>query len=283
MKHLCRNLSATLFLAVFSATWVNAQSSSLDFGSNLSLASANGAGGSSAASGGKTGTAEVGPFSRLALGAGISVEGVNLEATTIVSRYFNVRATGDVFRYTDNNISSNGFNAAAKLNLASARASLDIYPFPKHGLRFSPGVMFYNQNALSGTVTVAGGQSFTLDGTSFTSSSSNPVTGTVNLGLNTQKPAFTITTGWGNQISRKGGHLSFPVEVGIALIGSPGVNLALVSGQVCDSEGDCQNVATDAQVQSALQAQIGKYNHDLDPLKTFPILSFGVAYNFKIR
>jgi hypothetical protein len=213
----------------------------------------------------------------------MSVEGVNLEATTIVGRYFNLRGTGDVFQYSVNNISTNGFDASAKLNLGSARASLDIYPFPNHGLRFSPGVMFYNQNALSGTVTVAGGQDFTLNGMSFTSSSSNPVTGTVNLGLNTQKPAFTITTGWGNQISRRGGHLSFPVEVGVALIGTPGVNLALVSGQVCDSEGNCQNVATDTQLQSDLQAQIAKYKHDLDPLKTFPILSFGVAYNFKIR
>jgi hypothetical protein len=279
-------------LAVLSATGAKAQSSSLDFGSNLSLATANGAVSSAASSGAAAGEAgsgskgggvEVGPFSRLALGAGISIEGVNLEATTIVSRYFNVRATGDVFQYTDNNISTNGFNAAAKLNLGSARASLDIYPFPTHGLRFSPGVMFYNQNALSGTVTVAGGQNFTLNGMSFTSSNTNPVTGTVNLGLNTQKPAFSITTGWGNQISRKGGHLSFPVEVGVALIGSPSVNLALVSGQVCDGEGDCQNVATDTQVQTALQAQIAKYKHDLDPLKTFPILSFGVAYNFKIR
>jgi ubiquinone biosynthesis protein Coq4 len=42
-------------------------------------------------------------------------------------------------------------------------------------------------------------------------------------------------------------------------------------------------VATDQSVQTNLKTQIDKYKSDLDPLKTYPIVSFGVAYNFKIR
>lgn len=223
------------------------------------------------------------PFSRIAVGVGFSPLGVNLAATTNLNRYFNVRGTGNVFQYNVDNISTNGFDATAKLNLASAGVALDVYPFPNHGLRLSPGLLFYNSNSLSGTVTVEGGNSVTLNGTDYTSSSTNPVKGTANVGLHSTSPAFTITTGWGNQISRKGGHWSFPVEIGIALIGTPAVNINLTSGAVCDFEGSCQDVTTDKQLQSDLQAQIAKYKHDLDPLKTFPILSFGISYNFKIR
>jgi hypothetical protein len=102
--------------------------------------------------------------------------------------------------------------------------------------------------------------------------------------LHTQKTAFTATTGWGNVIPRKGGHLSFPFEIGVAFIGSPTLDIALNSGQVCDAQGqNCVNVATDQNVQDNLKKQIDKYKSDLDPLKTYPIVSFGIAYNFKIR
>ena len=78
--------------------------------------------------------------------------------------------------------------------------------------------------------------------------------------------------------------MSFPVELGVAFIGAPALNIALTSGQVCDANGqNCVDVATDQSVQSNLQAQIAKYKSDLDPLKTYPIASFGVAYSFHVR
>jgi hypothetical protein len=226
------------------------------------------------------------PFSRLGLSAGVGAGGINLQAATNVNRYINLRLVGNVFNYTVSNINTNGMNLNGKLNLASTGLSVDLYPFPYHGLRFSPGVLMYNQNSANATVTVAGGTSFTLDNTTFYSSTSNPVTGAGNLGLNTQNPAFTMTAGWGNLISRRGGHFSIPIEIGAAFVGTPKLNLALVSGQVCtDPQGtqNCQDVATDTEVQSDLQAQIVKYQNDLNPLKVYPIFSVGIGYNFKIR
>jgi len=224
------------------------------------------------------------PFSRLALGGGVGVMGVNLQAATNVNRYLNLRATGNYLNYTVNDISTNGFNVDAKMNFATAGASLDFYPFPTHGLRFSPGVLFHNTNEANATFTVQGGTSFTLNDYDYYASSTNPVKGFGTFGVHKQNPAFTITTGWGNMISRKGGHLSFPFELGVALVGAPAINVALNSGQVCDAQGlNCVDVATDADVQTNLQAQVAKYKSDLDPLKTFPIVSFGVAYNFRIR
>lgn len=223
------------------------------------------------------------PFSRLAFSSGASPLGIRLMAATNINRYMNVRATGAIFKYTDSNISVSDFNVNAHLNFASAGASLDIYPFPSHGFRISPGLLFYNDNGISGDFSVQGGSSFTLNNTTYYASSTNPVTGHGGLGLNSQNPAFTITTGWGNMIRRKG-HFSFPFEVGVALVGQPSLYIALNSGQVCDAQGVyCANVASDANLQSDLKAQIAKYKKDLNPLKTYPIISGGIAYSFRIR
>lgn len=228
--------------------------------------------------------ASQGPFSRIAIGGGFSPLGVNLLLATNLGQHMNVRATGNVFNYTANNITTNGFDVDANLNMASAGVSLDVYPFPKHGFHVSPGLLFYNKNAADATFKVAGGTSFTLDNYTYYASSTNPVEGTGTFGLHSQNPAFTITGGWGNVIPRKGGHWSYPVEVGVALIGSPTVNIALSQGQVCDVNGlNCVDVATDQDVQANLQAQVAKYKSNLDPLKTYPIVSFGVAYAFHIR
>jgi hypothetical protein len=73
-------------------------------------------------------------------------------------------------------------------------------------------------------------------------------------------------------------------EAGVALVGEPSLYIVLNSGQVCDAGGvHCVNVAGDAQLQWNLQAQTAKYKSDLDPLKTHPIVSGGVAYSFWIR
>jgi len=224
-----------------------------------------------------------GPLSRFAVGGGISSLGINVSAATNLSRYLNIRGTGNVFNYTVNNISSNGFNVGAKLDMSSAGTALDLYPFPNHGFRVSPGVMFYNQNAANATFNVAGGTSFTLNKQTFYASSSNPISGTGSLNLHKQNPAFTATTGWGNMVGPHG-HLSFPVEIGAAFVGPPALNIALTSGQVCDLSGlNCMDIATDANVQANLQAQVAKYQNDLNPLKIYPILSFGVAYSINTR
>ncbi|MGP8253424.1 MAG: hypothetical protein ACLQHF_15445 [Terracidiphilus sp.] len=226
------------------------------------------------------------PFSRLALAGGIGAGGINLQAAANVNRYINLRMVGNVFNYTVSNVNTNGLTLNGKLNLASAGLSVDLYPFPYHGLRFSPGVLFYNQNSANATVTVSGGTSFKLNDIEYYSSPAAPVQGAGSLGLNAQNPAFTMTAGWGNLISRRGGHFSIPFEIGAAFVGTPKLNLALTSGQVCSNpqgtEG-CQDIATDTDVQSNLQSQISKYQNDLSPLKVYPIISVGIGYNFKIR
>jgi hypothetical protein len=246
--------------------------------------SADGGGGQVLASPLRGSSGTMGPLSRFALGGGISTIGINLQAATNLSRHLNLRASGNYFNYTVNNITTNGFTVGAKLNFASAGASVDFYPFPNHGFRLSPGALFYNHNAATATFTVAGGTSFTLNDTTYYASASNPVLGNGGLGLHTQNPALTMTTGWGNMIPRKGGYLSFPFEIGAAFTGAPSLNIALTSGQICDAQGqNCVNVATDASVQQNLAAQVAKYTKDLNVLGIYPIVSGGLAYSFRNR
>ena len=226
------------------------------------------------------------PFSRLALGGGISAMGVHLQAAVNATRHFNLRGTGAFFNYTDSNISTNGFNVSATLNFAAAGASLDFYPWAYHGLRLSAGALFYNQNALSATLLAKGGTSFTLNNVTYYSSQANPVEGIGSLGLHKQNPAPMASIGWGNMIPRDGGHWSFPFEIGAAYVGEPALAIALTSGQVCtDPQGTvgCQDVVSDASVNSNLQAQVAKDQKDLNPLRFYPVVSFGVTYNFRIR
>jgi hypothetical protein len=231
-------------------------------------------------------------LSRIGFGVGISPLGIQLEAATNLSNHLNLRGTGNFFSYSDN-FTTDGINATAKLNLGSARASVDVYPF-RHGWRISPGLLFLNQNQVTAAANVAAGTSFTLNGTTYYSAIANsatgatPVTGSGILGLNTNKPAFTLTTGWGNMVPRNG-HWSFPFEIGVAFIGDPSVNVNLTGWACYDlAQTECTNIASPNNpiafaIQSNLTAQEAKWASDLKPLNTFPIISGGVAYSFHLR
>jgi hypothetical protein len=232
------------------------------------------------------------PFSRFGFGVGISPLGIGLQTATNINDHFNVRGTGNFFNYATS-FTTNGFTANASLSLASAGAALDYYPFHK-GFRLSPGVLFYNGNKLTASDTVAGGTSFTLNGDTFYSANANtatgatPANGNATLGLNTTKPAFTMTTGWGNMVPRTGWHISFPFEIGAAFTGAPSLN-ANLAGWACydQAQTECTNLSSNnpiaVEVQNDLHAQLAKWNSDLNVLKTYPILSVGVAYSFGVR
>jgi hypothetical protein len=243
----------------------------------------------------KTQYAPPAPFSRLALGGGISAMGINMQAAVNANAYLNVRAVGNYFTYSVNNVKigssggSNGVNVSGNVNFASLGVALDYYPFPRHGFRLSPGVMLLNQNNISASGVSTAGTSITLDSQKYYSDATDPFAISANLGLNTHKQAFTMTTGWGNMISRRGGHWSLPVELGAVFTGVPTVNLSL-TGSACTNQADaadngpsCVNMATNATAQANLNSQIAKYQSDLNPLKVYPILSFGVAYSFRVH
>jgi hypothetical protein len=237
-------------------------------------------------------TSSEGPLTRIAMGAGISPLGIELQAATNLTGHLSARVTGNIFNYSTN-FTTQGINATGKLNLSSVRASLDVYPF-RSGFRISPGILLKNANQVTATTDVAAGTSFTLNDQTYYSANANaatgatPVTGNGVLGLNTNNPAFAITAGWGNLAHGKG-HWSVPVEAGVAFIGDPTVKVNL-TGWACydQAQTECTNISDPTNpiaiaIQSNLTAQIAKWTKDLQPLNTYPIVSVGVAYSFHIR
>ncbi len=224
-----------------------------------------------------------GPFSRLAFGSDISPLGIGVSASTNLVPHLNLRGNGSFFSYSGANFSTQGFNVTAKMNLSSGRASVDYYPFHS-GFRLSPGVMFHNDNRGTMNLAVTPGQAFTLNNhTYYSAKGANAVKGVGTFGLGNGSPAFTMTTGWGNSIPRSGRHVSFPFELGVAFTKTPSLNFNL-TGQGCDKTGIyCVDVASNQQIQQNIAIQVAKYRKDIEPLKTYPIASFGVAYNFNIR
>jgi hypothetical protein len=134
-----------------------------------------------------------------------------------------------------------------------------------------------------------------LNGNTYYSATANAATGAAplnvaaNLGLNTHQQALTLTTGWGNMIPRNGGHWSFPFEVGAAFTGTPSLNVNLTGWACIDqAQTECSDVTSTTNpiglaVQSNLNAQVTKWKSDLDPLKVYPIFSFGASYDFHIK
>ena len=101
-------------------------------------------------------------LTRFALGFGVSPLGLQLAATTNVSKNLNLRATGNFFNYSTN-FNSSGISATGKLSLASMGVDVDYYPLHLP-IRISPGLLLYNGNQLTATANVPGGDSFTLNG-----------------------------------------------------------------------------------------------------------------------
>jgi hypothetical protein len=232
------------------------------------------------------------PFSKIAIGTGFSPLGFQISLTTNLHAHLNLRTTGNIFGYSTT-YTSDGIPVDGNLNLKSAGAALDIYPF-RNGFRVSPGLLFYNDNGVSAKAAVAGGTSFTLNDQTYYSALANPatgatpVTGSGSMNLHMTNPAFTITAGWGNTLPRHG-HWSFPFEVGVAFTGAPRVQ-ATLNGWACYDQA--QNLCTDVnsptdpialEIQKDLRSEVDKWASDVEWLKTYPIASFGVAYSFSLR
>lgn len=215
---------------------------------------------------------------RVGIGLKVSTLGAGLEAGIPLGGRFNVRAGVNLIS-VHHTFSEDGIPYAGSLSWRSGEAGLDFFPFG--GLHLTPGLIFYDGNKVTANVTEPGGNTFTLNGTSYESSTTNPLTGTGSVGFNKVAPTFRV--GFGNLIPRSGRHWSFLAETGIAYQGTPQATLNF-SGFVCEppnsSGPTCVNAATNGTVQANTQGEQNKINNDLKLLKFYPLFSLGVGYSF---
>jgi hypothetical protein len=217
-------------------------------------------------------------FSAVGVDVKIGAGGIGFGVATPLGRKFNLRGTGYFFRY-NTSITEDYVTYGGEIQLASGGGSLDWFPFGG-SFRLSAGFMAYNGNQITGRASLNPDESFTLNGNTYYSSSTDPIhaSGTLHMG---SVAAPTFGFGWGNIVPRKANkHFSVPVEIGVAYVGYPHVDLSFV-GSTCDEFGTaCQDVSNNPTFQQDLSAQRSKYQADLSALRFYPILSIGFGYKF---
>jgi hypothetical protein len=204
-----------------------------------------------------------------------STLGFGVEAATAVTSRSNVRIGVNLFGFGVNK-TKDGISFDARLKMRSLQATFDYYLW--RGFHVSPGALLYNGNAVTASVSVPGGRSFRLSGTTYYSDANNPITGNADVSM--WKTAPMILIGYGNLLPRNGRHFTANVDVGLVYEGAPAVALNLAGG-TCDAQGlNCQTVSGNPAIQSSIQSEQAKLSHDLRLLRFYPVLSFGFGWRF---
>ena len=95
-----------------------------------------------------------------------------------------------------------------------------------------------------------------------------------------KKVAPSVRVGWGNIVPRDDRRWSIPVELGVVFSSAPAAVFSL-QGSVCASDGtNCQNIATDPELQADIQEEQAQLNNDLSVLKVIPVISVGFGVSF---
>jgi hypothetical protein len=215
---------------------------------------------------------ELRPFHSWAVGFKASTLGTGIEIATPLAGRINLRSGFNFFAFNDP-FSIDGVNYTARFHLQSSQTTLDWFV---GGFHISPGIL-YVKNSMSAPSFVGPGQTFVLGTQTFLNSVDDPVTGSSTVIFpRTFAPLFLF--GYGNLLPRSGGHLSLPIEAGVAYTGAAQINVVL-NGTACVTNG-CVNFAQNADAQKFLKQEIQILNEDLKHYPVFPIVSLGLAYRF---
>lgn len=225
------------------------------------------------------------PFSAVAVGVKVGIDGIGFDVATPLARKWNLRGGASFFNYNAN-VTENGIGVSGNIYFRSVNTSVDWFPFG--GLfRISPGAILYNGNRVSATASVPGGDNFTLGSVQYTSSSTSPVSGTFDVAFG-NKVAPSLTIGLGNLLPRKGGHFSMSSEIGVEYINTPVLTMNL-TGAVCLTastvDGACppgtpMPINSTPAILANEQAEQAKLNKDISVLRVFPIASIELGYRF---
>ena len=219
------------------------------------------------------GETEFTPF-QVGVGFKVSSLGFGGDVAVSLTRKTNARFGFNAFNFS-RDFDKDGISYNGTLGLKSADALLDFFPFGG-GFHLSGGALIYNGNELTAKANVSGGQSFSLDGVDYTSSTVTPVTGSGKLAFNKVAPMFLF--GFGNLVPRTK-HFSVSFEAGLAYHGAPKATLSL-AGTACDTANVCRPIASDTTIQGHIQQEVDKLNNDAKSFKVWPVISIGFGYKF---
>jgi hypothetical protein len=216
------------------------------------------------------------PFSHLAAGLTVGTTGIGAEIATPYGAYWNIRAGASYLSYS-HTFQTTGYPVDGNLRLGGARLSVDWFPHAG-GFHVSLGVLAPNLTQAVARIDLKAGEILTVQGTDYTTDSTNPLRGTGRTTINRVAPLLTV--GWGNLLPRNyRKRFSFPTEVGVAYQGPPTAHVT-TAGDICTAQG-CRSAVTDPGFNQNLNAAIRELNHNFDSYaQFFPVISTGIGYRF---
>jgi hypothetical protein len=216
------------------------------------------------------------PFSGIAAAVKFGFAGVGFDvATPLVSQRLNLRGGASFFSYSPSTITtSDNLNVNGALKFQNAAVMVDYFPF-RGRFRLSGGMTVYNFTDLNATVTVPGGNSFTLGSTKYYSDPSKPLAGTAAFNFG-GKTAGRVSIGTGNMLPRKG-RFTFQSELGVQFFPQPTVAYNF-TGNGCTTFNGVTYSNCGAVAPGDVTSEQQKMQNDLTDLRFFPVLSIGLSY-----
>lgn len=193
-------------------------------------------------------------------GMGVTVKagtlGIGAELTKSVTPMVNVRVGGSYFTYgfdgTEGDVSYD-----LDLKLKSLNLLVDFHPILNRGLRLSAGMVLNNNGVDMVSRPTA---SYDIGGTTYTATD----VGTINGAVDFKSFAPYVGIGWGNAA---GGRWGIAFDLGLALQGSPQVDLSATGP-----------IASDAQFLSELRQEESQVQDDISGFKYYPVISLGLSF-----
>jgi len=194
----------------------------------------------------------------MAVAAKVSTLGIGTELTTKISPMVNARFQINGFNY-NKTITDTQVSYDASLKLLTVGAIADFYPFSGK-FRISGG-LYYNGNKFNLNATPTTANTFTFNGTTYTTAQIGSAQGKVD--FNSIAPYVGI--GWGDAIS-SGSPFGMSFEIG-----------ALYQGKAKTSLTTSRTVAG---LNTNIAAEKQKLDDALNKLRFYPVLALGFNWRF---
>ncbi len=185
--------------------------------------------------------------------------GLGLEIGKLLTNHLGARIGANYFSLSTTKTSTNiDYSVEAKLQAVSGL--LDLYPSSRGSFHLTGGIMTDPLKVTATGQPTSG--SYKINGNTYTAAQVGTLTGDAHF----PSAAPYVGLGFGTP-ARDGGAFKFFFDLG-AVLGKADVSLSATGA------------ANNAQLQSDLQAQIASTQQNVDKLKVYPVISFGLAFNF---
>jgi len=199
----------------------------------------------------------------IALTGKVGTLGFGAELTTRLANTVHLRFGINGYNWYADTTES-GVDYDAKWRTRTASVIGDLFPIPDSIFRVSLG-LFYNDNRLDMTAEPGSGNTYEINGTTYTAAQIGTLTGR----LTFNKTSPYIGVGWGNAFAKPYGW-NFVLDVGALYQGKPKLKLSTDSA-FCNADATCQ---------ANLAAEQREAEEDLRSYRWYPVVSAGAVYRF---